>query len=89
MISAGFAELRRKAASSFDRVENGETVVVTRNGKPIAETGSETMWNLCDDAAPRSPRPGDQETASRATNGPQLQPRITHMSGALPSLPAP
>jgi prevent-host-death family protein len=37
MIFAGFAELRRKAASYFDRVENGETVVVTRNGRPIAE----------------------------------------------------
>jgi prevent-host-death family protein len=37
MISAAFTEFRKKTASFLDKVENGETVVITRHGRPIAE----------------------------------------------------
>ena len=37
MKEATFTELRNNAKSFFDSVENGETVRVYRNGKPIAE----------------------------------------------------
>jgi antitoxin (DNA-binding transcriptional repressor) of toxin-antitoxin stability system len=34
---ATFTELRNNAKAHFDAVENGETIRVYRNGKPIAE----------------------------------------------------
>ena len=37
MLSTGFTKFRTHAASYLDRVENGETVVITRHGRPIAE----------------------------------------------------
>ena len=37
MISTAFTDFRKKTASFLDKVENGETVVVTRHGRPIAE----------------------------------------------------
>jgi prevent-host-death family protein len=37
MISAAFTDFRKKTASFLDKVENGETVVITRHGRPIAE----------------------------------------------------
>jgi prevent-host-death family protein len=37
MISTAFTEFRKKTASFLDKVENGETVVITRHGRPIAE----------------------------------------------------
>ena len=37
MISAAFTKFRRNTASYLDKVENGETVVITRHGRPIAE----------------------------------------------------
>ena len=37
MISAAFTEFRKNTASFLDKVENGETVVITRHGRPIAE----------------------------------------------------
>ena len=37
MISIAFTEFRKKTASFLDRVENGETVIITRHGRPIAE----------------------------------------------------
>jgi prevent-host-death family protein len=37
MISTAFTDFRKKTASFLDKVENGETVVITRHGRPIAE----------------------------------------------------
>jgi prevent-host-death family protein len=37
MISAAFTDFRKKTASFLDKVENGETVIITRHGRPIAE----------------------------------------------------
>jgi prevent-host-death family protein len=37
MKQVSFTEFRRNAASLFDSVEGGETVLVTRHGKPVAE----------------------------------------------------
>ena len=37
MISTAFTEFRKHTASFLDRVENGETVVITRHGRPVAE----------------------------------------------------
>jgi prevent-host-death family protein len=37
MISTSFTEFRKKAASFMDIAENGETVIITRRGRPIAE----------------------------------------------------
>ena len=36
MRQVSFTEFRRNAASLFDSVEQGETIVVLRHGKPIA-----------------------------------------------------
>jgi prevent-host-death family protein len=36
-ISVSARELSRQAASVLDRVENGERLIVTRDGEPIAE----------------------------------------------------
>ena len=36
-MDATFTELRNHAKAYFDAVENGETVRVYRNGKPIAQ----------------------------------------------------
>jgi prevent-host-death family protein len=37
MREATFTELRNNAKTYFDAVESGETVLVYRNGKPVAE----------------------------------------------------
>lgn len=37
MLSAGFTRFRTHAASYLNKVERGETVVITRHGRPIAE----------------------------------------------------
>ena len=37
MISAAFTEFRKHTASFLDKVENGEIIVITRHGRPIAE----------------------------------------------------
>ena len=37
MIAAAFTEFRKRIASFLDKVENGETVVITRHGRPVAE----------------------------------------------------
>ena len=37
MREATFTELRNNAKAYFDAVEGGETVLVYRNGKPVAE----------------------------------------------------
>jgi prevent-host-death family protein len=37
MKHVSFSEFRRNAASLFDAVESGETVLVLRHGKPVAE----------------------------------------------------
>jgi prevent-host-death family protein len=37
MLSAGFTKFRKNAATYLDKVEHGETVIVTRHGRPIAE----------------------------------------------------
>ena len=37
MVSTAFTKFREKIASFLDKVENGETVVITRHGRPIAE----------------------------------------------------
>lgn len=37
MKQVSFTEFRRNAASLLDSVESGETVLVTRHGKPVAE----------------------------------------------------
>ncbi len=37
MIAAAFTEFRKQIATFLDKVENGETIVITRHGRPIAE----------------------------------------------------
>lgn len=37
MIATAFTEFRKNTASFLDKVENGETIVITRHGRPIAE----------------------------------------------------
>jgi prevent-host-death family protein len=37
MLSTGFTNFRTHAARYLDKVEHGETVVITRHGRPIAE----------------------------------------------------
>jgi prevent-host-death family protein len=37
MVSTAFTEFRKRTASFLDKVENGETVIITRHGRPIAE----------------------------------------------------
>ncbi|MBN1981065.1 MAG: type II toxin-antitoxin system Phd/YefM family antitoxin [Chitinivibrionales bacterium] len=37
MISTAFTEFRKNTSSFLDKVENGETVIITRHGHPIAE----------------------------------------------------
>ncbi len=37
MLSTKFTDFRKNAARLFDKVESGETVVVTRYGRPVAE----------------------------------------------------
>ncbi len=50
MITVTFSELRNNAKKYFDAVEEGETIEVYRNGKPIAilspySTGKGERWN--------------------------------------------
>jgi antitoxin (DNA-binding transcriptional repressor) of toxin-antitoxin stability system len=42
MLSTGFTKFRRNAAAYLDKVEHGETVIVTRHGRPIAEISAPT-----------------------------------------------
>ena len=42
MLSTGFTKFRKNAAAYLDKVEHGETVIVTRHGRPIAEIISPT-----------------------------------------------
>ncbi len=49
MITVTFSELRNNAKKYFDAVEEGETIEVYRNGKPIAilspySTGKGERW---------------------------------------------
>ncbi len=49
MLHATFSDLRHRAKRYFDAVENGETVEVTRKGKPIARviplrSGDMDLW---------------------------------------------
>lgn len=37
MISTAFTEFRKRTAAFLDRVENGESIIITRHGRPIAE----------------------------------------------------
>jgi prevent-host-death family protein len=37
MLSTGFTKFRTHAASYLDKVEHGETIVITRHGRPVAE----------------------------------------------------
>lgn len=37
MITAAFTEFRKNSAAYLNRVEDGETVVITRHGRPVAE----------------------------------------------------
>jgi prevent-host-death family protein len=37
MLTTGFTRFRIHAASYLDKVERGETVVITRHGRPVAE----------------------------------------------------
>jgi prevent-host-death family protein len=37
MISTAFTEFRKHSAAFLDKVENGETIVITRHGRPVAE----------------------------------------------------
>jgi prevent-host-death family protein len=37
MVSTAFTEFRKRTAAYLDKVENGETVIITRHGRPIAE----------------------------------------------------
>jgi len=37
MITTAFTEFRKKTASYLDKVENGESVIITRHGRPVAE----------------------------------------------------
>jgi len=37
MVSTAFTEFRKRTAAFLDKVENGETVIITRHGRPIAE----------------------------------------------------
>ena len=43
MITTAFTEFRKKTASYFDKVENGESVIITRHGRPVAELIPATM----------------------------------------------
>ena len=50
MITVTFSELRNNAKKYFDAVEEGETIEVYRNGKPVAilspySTGKGERWN--------------------------------------------
>ncbi|MBL8025697.1 MAG: type II toxin-antitoxin system Phd/YefM family antitoxin [Fibrobacteres bacterium] len=42
MISTAFTEFRKHTAAYLDKVENGDTVVITRHGRPIAEVVAPT-----------------------------------------------
>ena len=50
MLNAAFTEFRKDTASYLDKVENGETLIITRHGRPIAEVippstiGKEKSW---------------------------------------------
>ena len=59
MRQVTFSEFRRNAASLFNSVERGETVRVTRHGKPIAEV---------------VPLPPPRETLAWKRPGPSLEP---------------
>jgi len=37
MVSTAFTEFRKHSAAFLDKVENGETVIITRHGRPVAE----------------------------------------------------
>lgn len=37
MVSTAFTEFRKKAASYLDKAEHGETIIITRHGKAVAE----------------------------------------------------
>lgn len=37
MITTAFTEFRKKTTSYLDKVENGESILITRHGRPIAE----------------------------------------------------
>ncbi len=50
MITVTFSELRNNAKKYFDAVEEGESIEVYRNGKPVAilspyATGKGERWN--------------------------------------------
>jgi prevent-host-death family protein len=37
MVSAASTEFRKRTAAYLDKVENGETVIITRHGRPVAK----------------------------------------------------
>ena len=45
MITTAFTEFRKKTASYFDKVENGESVIITRHGRPVAELIPTTTYS--------------------------------------------
>lgn len=45
MISTAFTEFRKHTAAFLDKVENGDTVVITRHGRPIAEVVAPSVSN--------------------------------------------
>jgi len=42
MITAAFAEFRKHTADFLNKVENGDTVIITRHGRPVAEIAAPT-----------------------------------------------
>ena len=59
MVTVSLVEAKAHLSELLDKVENGETVVITRHGKPIA--------NVTAAAQPRQPIPFEQLRAFRAT----------------------
>lgn len=59
MVTVSLVEAKTQLSKLLDKVEGGETVVITRHGKPVA--------NMIAAAQPKRPIPFEQLKAFRAT----------------------
>jgi prevent-host-death family protein len=70
MVTVNVTEARAKLSALLDKVEGGETVVITRHGKPVA--------NVTAAAQPKQPIPFEELAAFRAK-----MPKLRKSSAAL------
>jgi len=75
MKQVAFTEFRKRASALFSDVEQGEVLLVTRHGKPIAEVSRVTS---AQDALPSWKRPGPRLSVQGAGLGAAILEERSH-----------